>query len=58
MFSGGEKKSFYELDVDIGTIITALELEQTNPPSAKLHNFLPYSFFTLKSGWKFDFFLF
>jgi hypothetical protein len=52
MFSGGEKKSFYELDVDIGTIITALELEQTNPPSAKLHNFLPYSFFTLKSSFE------
>jgi hypothetical protein len=58
MFSGGEKKSFYKLYVGIGTIITALELKQTNPPRAKLYNFLLFLFFTLKSGRKFDFFLF
>ena len=42
MFSGGEKKSFYELDVGIGIIITALELKQTNEPSAKLCAFFYY----------------
>jgi hypothetical protein len=48
MFSGGEKKSFYELDVVIGIIFTALQLKQTNKPSAKLSAFFYYPPFYAK----------
>jgi hypothetical protein len=49
MFSGGEKKSFYELSFVIGTSIIALKLKSTHLVHSKYFNFLLPLFFTIKS---------
>jgi hypothetical protein len=44
MFSGGEKKSFYELSVVIGIIVTALESKQIDSKRAKMPFFAIFLF--------------
>jgi len=57
MFSGGEKKSFYELSIFIGIGVIALELKSTDSCVYNNAIFCRLCFFYVKSPQEFNFFL-